>query len=73
MLKIIFYFLSIVGVILIFLLAFTIPKNPFQIIPAITTIGFDKPLWLCIAICGNFIYLLIIWSIYDKILHKKIA
>lgn len=62
-----FIVLSIVGMIAICISAFTIPTNPNKIIPAMTMISFDKPLWLCIIIGGGFIYQLVIWLIYDKI------
>ena len=48
-------------------LAFVIPSNPNQIIPALTVMSFDKPLWLCIIIGGGVIYLISLYSIYDKL------
>jgi hypothetical protein len=62
-----FTLLSVIGIALLFYVAFTIPNNPYEIIPAISMMSFDKPLWLCIVIGGGFIYLVILWSIYDKI------
>lgn len=72
MLKKILVILAIVGMILIGVLAFTIPSNPNEIIPAMAITGFDKPLWFCIIFGFGFIYLMILWSIYDK-LKEKIA
>ena len=63
--KIIFEVLGIVGVIVISILAFIIPSDPFKIIPSYTLYGFDKPLWLAIIIVGVFFYLVILVSIYD--------
>ena len=70
MLKRIFQILGIIGFLIICLLAFIIPKNPYKIIPAMTMMSFDKPLWLCIIIGGGFIYLLTLYGIYDKIKNK---
>lgn len=64
-LKNVFRVLGIVGVIAISILAFVIPKDPFEIIPSYTMFGFDKPLWLAIIIAGVFFYLIILVSIYD--------
>ena len=70
MLKRVFQILGIVGFLIICLLAFIIPKNPYEIIPAMTMMSFDKPLWLCIILGGGFIYFLILYNIYDKITNK---
>lgn len=67
MLKTIFQILAIVGVIIICIIAFTIPTNPYEIIPAISMMGFDKPLWFAIIFGGGFMYLLILLGIYDKV------
>lgn len=67
MLKRVFQILGIMGFIAICILAFVIPSNPNQIIPALTVMSFDKPLWLCIIIGGGFIYLITLYSIYNKI------
>ena len=60
-----FKILGIIGVMIIFILAFTIPKDPYIIIPSISMFGFDKPLWLNIIIVGVFFYLMALFSIYD--------
>lgn len=65
--KRIFQILAIIGIIVICIMAFTIPKDPYKIIPAITYISFDKPLWFCIILSGGFIYLITLYYIYDKI------
>lgn len=67
MLKRIFQLLGIIGFIVICILAFVIPSNPNEIIPAMTVMSFDKPLWLCIIVGGGFIYLITLYSIYNKI------
>lgn len=69
-LKNIFLTIGIIGFMVIVYCAFTIPNNPYEIIPALTMMSFDKPLWLCIIIGGGFIYLLVLWSVYD-FLDKK--
>ena len=70
MLKRIFQVLAIVGIIAICIIAFVVPSNPNQIIPALTVMSFDKPLWLCIIIGGGFLYLISLYSIYDKLSNK---
>lgn len=65
--KRLFIILSFIGIIVIGILSFVLPTNPYEIIPAMTVISFDKPLWLCILVGGGFIYLVIIWTIYDMI------
>ena len=70
MLKRVFQILGIIGFIAICILAFVIPSNPNQIIPALTVMSFDKPLWFCIIIGGGFIYLIILYSIYDRLINK---
>ena len=67
MLKRVFQILGIIGFIVICILAFVIPSNPNQIIPALTVMSFDKPLWLCIIIGGGFIYLITLYSLYNKL------
>lgn len=66
-LKIIFRVLAIVGVLTISILSFVLPKDPYMIIPSYTMIGFDKPLWLCYIVGGSFIYLLLLYFLYDKL------
>ena len=67
MLKTIFQILAIVGMIIICIMAFTIPTNPYEIIPAVSMMSFDKPLWFCIMFGGGFPYLLVLLVIYDKV------
>ena len=69
-LKIIFRVLAIVGVITISILSFILPKDPYMIMPSYTMLGFDKPLWLCYIVGGSFIYLLLLYFIYDKIKNQ---
>ena len=70
-LKKIFYTLAVIGILIIMIIAFVVPKNPYEMIPSI--LYFDKPLWLCIAFFGCFLYLLILRIIYSKIKkrHQK--
>lgn len=68
--KRLFQVLAVIGFITICVLAFTLPTNPNKVIPALTVISFDKPLWLCIIIGGGFIYLITLYSIYDKLSSK---
>lgn len=70
MLKRIFQILAVIGFMAICVLAFIVPANPNEIIPALTLISFDKPLWFCIIIGGGFIYLIILYSIYDIINNR---
>lgn len=70
MLKKIFTMLSIFVVTIICVLSFILPSNPHKIIPSITAMGFDKPMWLCYFVTGSFLYLLILWSSY-KVIKKK--
>lgn len=65
--KILFSIIAILGIIVIIILSFIIPNNPYQIIPAYTLITLDKPLWLDIVISCSFIYIIILYSIYKKI------
>lgn len=73
MLKDIFLVLSVLGIDIISIMAFTIPSDPYVIIPAISMVSFDKPLWFCIIFGGSFLYLMLLWSIYDKLEQRKIA
>ena len=65
--KKLFIVLAFVGVIVISILGFIIPDNPYEIIPAMTTMSFDKPIWFYYMVGGSFIYLIILYSIYDKV------
>lgn len=62
----IFQLLAIIGVVIISILSFTIPSNPNEILPALTPFSFDKPIWLCYVVGGNFLYLIVLYTIYDK-------
>ncbi len=72
MLKTKFQIIAIVGVIIISILSFTIPQNPYEIIPAITPMSFDKPLWFALIVSCGILYLSLLWYIYDEV-SKKIA
>ena len=72
MLKTKFQIIAIVGIIIISILSFTIPQNPYEIIPAITPMSFDKPLWFALIVSCGILYLSLLWYIYDEV-SKKIA
>ena len=59
-----------IGSIVICILAFVIPNNPYEIIPAISVMGFDKPLWLAIIITGLVFYNGLLYGIYDTLKEK---
>lgn len=73
MLKLSFQVIGLVGVLIISYLAFTIPINPHEIIPAMSVMGFDKPLWLCIIVGCGVPYLIALWYVYDTLKQRKIA
>lgn len=66
-----FIYLSIIGALIITILCFFLPNNPYEIIPAISTYSFDKPLWFCLVILYNTCYLSILWSCYDMAEIRK--
>lgn len=70
MIKTLFQGLVIIGIIVISILAFTIPSNPYEIIPAMSVMSFDKPLWFAIIVGLGSLYLLILWYIYDEVSKK---
>jgi len=70
-LKSIFVVLSFVGVAVVSILSFIIPSNPYEIIPSLTMMVGDMPLWLKLILAFSTIYLLVLWSIYDKIIQRK--
>lgn len=72
MLKRLFIILAMVGMFIISIMAFTIPNDPYEIIPAMSVASFDKPLWFCIIIGYGFFYLMILWSIYDKLEQRRL-
>lgn len=69
--KVLFVALGIIGVAIISVLSFVIPSNPYEIIPSLTMMHGDMPLWLMLIISLSFIYLLILWAIYDKFILGK--
>lgn len=71
MLKIVFYVLGVIGVIIISILAFVLPSDPYMIIPAMSVMSFDKPLWFAIIFSGTFVYLFILYGIYDYLKEKN--
>lgn len=69
--KILFSILAIVGVAIICVLSFVLPTNPYEIIPSISMMVGDMPLWLALIISLSFIYLLISFAIYDNLIPKE--
>ena len=67
--KKIFNILSLLGLIIIIVLAFIIPNNPNELIKSYTMITFDRPLWLNLIIFFNFFYSLILYHLYDKLFN----
>lgn len=65
MLKIVFYVLGVIGVVIISILAFVLPSDHYMIIPAMSVMSFDKPLWFAIIVSGSFIYLCLLYELYD--------
>lgn len=65
--KLAFQIVGVLGFIIIFICAFIIHNDHYEIIPAMTIMGFDKPLWFAIIFGGGFMYLLILLGIYDKV------
>ncbi len=66
-----FQLLALIGVVIISILSFTVPNDPNEILPALTFFTFDKPVWLCYVIGGNFLYLIVLYAIYDKIKRNR--
>lgn len=73
MLKKITIILGIIGEIAICILSFTVPKDPYEIVPAASIMGFDKPLWFANIFLFSFLYLFVLYFIYDKLEQRKIA
>lgn len=69
--KTIFQCLSVVGLIVIIFLTFLTTSDPFLVIPALSIFSFDKPIWFCIILSSGFIYLLLLWFLYDKLKKKN--
>lgn len=67
--KKIFNLLTITGLIIIIILSFIVPDNPQKIIPSYTFITIDRPLWLNLIICCSFTYIIILYSIYNKLFN----
>lgn len=67
--KNLFYILAAIGVAIISIIAFLVPKDPYKIFPSM--IESYKPIWLCIFIFGTFIYLILLNILYAKIKRKS--
>ena len=68
--KKLFKIFFLIGILIILILSFVIPDNPFKIIPAISIGGIDRPLWLNILIFYGFIYSIILNVVYEIIENK---
>lgn len=66
----VFYTSVLAGLIIIIILSLIIPSNPYKIIPSITQYTISKPLWLDIVIIASFIYFIIIYYIYEKLIKE---
>lgn len=66
-----FKVIGVLGFIIICIMAFIIPNNPYEIIPSISSVGFDKPLWFAIIVGGGFLYLMTLLSLYERIENEK--
>jgi hypothetical protein len=69
--KVVFVVLGIIGFISISVAGFVIPKDPYKIVPAISIMGFDKPLWVCYMFGGGIIYIFLLYLCYDAIKYQK--
>lgn len=59
-----FIIIGLIGIIIICILSFIIPKDPYEMVPSFTYLSFDKPLWLCITLSGSFIYMSLLYELY---------
>ena len=71
--KYIFIIIGIIGTLIIEYLSITIPNNPFETIYIPSIVAFNKPVWLCLFISSSFIYLSILYAIYDRLEQRKIV
>ena len=70
MLKLVFYVLGVIGVVIISILAFVLPSDPYMIIPAMSVMSFDKPLWFAIIVSCSFVYICVLYGIYDYLSER---
>lgn len=68
--KNVFMCLAIIGIIIISFFSFVIPSDPYIILPTMSLVGFDKPLWFAMMIIVGFFYLILISMVYYKIKEK---
>ena len=66
----IYWLLFVIGFIIICIFAFIVPTDPFEMIPSVSALSFDKPVWFEIILVGTFFYTLILSYTFDKI--KKV-
>lgn len=65
--KKIFLILAVVGEIVILILSLIIPADPYETIPALTPMSFDKPLWFCIFVFCSLLHLIGLSKIYEAV------
>ena len=65
--KYIFSMFATIGILIIGVFAFVLPDNPNEIIKVLTPMTLNRPLWLNIIIGGSFMYLVVLYSIYEKL------
>ena len=68
--KNIFLIITTLGLLTIIILSIIIPNNPNQIIPSLTHFFISKPLWINVLISCTFIYINIIYKIYNTIFNR---
>lgn len=62
-----FELLAVVGNIIIGILTYIIPSNPWDGLPSLIVYGINKPLWVGLFIIFSFIYLIFLEYLYCKI------
>jgi hypothetical protein len=67
--KVVFIILGIIGVILISIAGFVIPEDPYEMVPALTVMTFDKPVWVCYMFGGGTLYIALLYACYNAITH----
>jgi len=60
-----FNVIAILGLLVIGILSFVVPDNPWIIIPSLSAFLFDKPLWLGLIVNFSFFYIMFLMMLYD--------
>lgn len=69
--KRLFISLEVIGMVVILIMALTVPENPYEIVPALSYSTFDKPEWLRIFEVIGFLYSATLFSFYNILKQKK--